>query len=173
MRSAEAAKNTAILIEGSVTRAEEGVAVNQEVLTILQEMNGEIRKVTEVMAEIAEGSNQQERGVDQINTAVSQMNQITQHTAASSEESASDAQELASQATEMQNMIAMFQLAGSGSIGHRRVETRPEGHHLDKPSMLSKKPASPAVNQTDSGVIRNAKELIPFSEADRISLTEF
>jgi methyl-accepting chemotaxis protein len=123
MRSAEAAKNTANLIEESVTNAEGGVAINQEVLKNLDEINGQIKKVSEVMAEIAAASEQQSQGVDQINTAVEQMNQVTQQVAANAEESASAAQQLSSQASEMQSMVGSFRL----SIEQSLVATELEG----------------------------------------------
>jgi len=94
MRSAEAAKNTSNLIEESVRNAEGGVAINQEVLTNLREINDQINKVSEVVSEIASASDQQSQGIDQITGAVEQMNEMTQRNAANSEESAASALEL-------------------------------------------------------------------------------
>ncbi|MBK8575212.1 MAG: HAMP domain-containing protein [Elusimicrobia bacterium] len=94
MRSAEAAKNTANMIEGSVKNSENGVAINQEVMKNLEEINGHAKRVSEVMAEIAAASDQQSQGVGQVNTAMEQMNQLTQQNAANSEESASASEEL-------------------------------------------------------------------------------
>lgn len=110
MRSAEAAKNTANLIEEAVKNAEDGVTVNQEVLNSLEEINEQANKVAEVMAEIAAATEQQSQGVQQINEAVGQLNEITQQNAANSEESASAAEELSSQAQEMQGMVGSFKL---------------------------------------------------------------
>jgi methyl-accepting chemotaxis protein len=115
MRSAEAAKNTANMIEESVKNAEDGVAINQEVLRNLDEINDQAQKVSEVIAEIAAASDQQTQGVDQINTAVTQMDQITQQNAANSEESASAAEEMSSQAQEMQAMVSSFKITNTGS----------------------------------------------------------
>jgi len=111
MRSAEAAKNTTNLIEESVSNASSGVSLNREVLESLSEINGHVRKVTEMMAEIASASDRQNQGVEQINAAVEQMNQVTQQTAANSEESASAAEELSGQAREMQSLVAGFKLS--------------------------------------------------------------
>jgi methyl-accepting chemotaxis protein len=108
MRSADAAKNTAALIEESVSKSEGGVAINQEVILNLHEINNQIVKVTEMIAEIAVASEQQNKGIEQVNIAVDHMNQVTQATAANAEESASSAEELASQAAEMQNMVHSF-----------------------------------------------------------------
>jgi len=124
MRSAEAAKNTANMIEDSVKNADSGVTLNQEVLKNLEGINIQVKKVGEVMAEIAAASDQQSQGVDQINTAVEQMNQVTQQTAANAEESASAAEELSSQSAEMKSMVASFQLSSAAPTtqrGYRRV----------------------------------------------------
>lgn len=114
MRSAEAAKNTAALIEDGVANAEAGVGLNGEVLRNLEEIDQQVNRVWEVMAEIAAASEQQDIGVGQINSAVEQMNSITQQTAASSEQSASAAEELSGQAARMKEMIVQFRLTHGG-----------------------------------------------------------
>jgi methyl-accepting chemotaxis protein len=111
MRSAEAAKNTADLIDESVKNAEGGVNTNEEVLSNLAEIREGVNKVGDVMTEIAAGSDQQSEGISQINVAVDQMNKVTQQNAANSEESASAAEELSAQATEMQSLVATYQLS--------------------------------------------------------------
>jgi len=116
MRSSEAAKNTAELIEESVRNAQGGVTINAEVLMGLQEAHAQVQKVTNVMAEIATASDQQSEGVEQITTAVEQMNQLTQHVAANAEESASASEELAGQAREMQGMVDQFQLSDAVTV---------------------------------------------------------
>ena len=114
MRSAEAAKNTADMIEGSVKNAENGVNINQEVMKNLEEINGHAKRVSEVMAEIAAASDQQSQGVGQVNSAMEQMNQLTQQNAANSEESASASEQLSAQAQEMRAMVAGFTISGGG-----------------------------------------------------------
>jgi methyl-accepting chemotaxis protein len=110
MRSAEAAKNTATLIEESVRNADGGVVINQEVLKNLEEIHVQVNKVSEVMSEIAAASDQQSQGVDQISSGVQQMNLITQQNAATSEESAAASEQLSSQAETMRDMVASFRL---------------------------------------------------------------
>ncbi len=114
MRSAEAAKTTANLIEESVKNAQGGVVINEEVTKNLHDIEGQVNRVTEVVAEIATASVQQSEGVSQITISVEQMNQVTQQTAAYSEESASAAEELTSQAAELQGMVSGFKLSGRG-----------------------------------------------------------
>ena len=101
MRSAEAAKQTADLIEESVHNTEQGVTLNQEVMESLDEIRDQVSRTRAVVAEIAAASEQQSNGVEEIDRAVEQMNAVTQETAAASEEGASTAEELASQATSL------------------------------------------------------------------------
>ncbi len=121
IRSAEAAKNTANLIDESVKNAEDGVRTNQKMLAGLNEITGQVKKVSEVMAEIAVASDQQKDGVNQINKAIEQMNQVTQAVAANAEESASAAEELSGQSTEMMSMVESFRLSAGKNIQHSKT----------------------------------------------------
>ncbi|MBL8027788.1 MAG: MCP four helix bundle domain-containing protein [Fibrobacteres bacterium] len=112
-RSAEAAKNTATLIEGSVKNSEGGVTISEEVAKFLREITDGSKKVNDLVAEIAAASNEQNKGIDQVNLAVNQMNQVVQQNAANSEESASAAEEMASQSQELQAMIGSFHLSNA------------------------------------------------------------
>ena len=118
MRSAEAAKNTANLIEDAVKNSENGVAINAEVLKNFHEIAEKTNKVSQVVAEIAAASEQQDEGISQVNKAVEQLNQVTQQNAANAEESASAAEEMSSQSEEMRSMVASFKLTGSGEFTH-------------------------------------------------------
>lgn len=109
-RSAEAARTTAELIEGSVRNAGQGVSMTEEVDGILHEIAKRARGVNGLIEKIAQATQEQTQGIGQVNTAVSQLDGVTQKSAASAEESASAAEELNSQAEEMRAMVAQFQL---------------------------------------------------------------
>ncbi len=112
-RSAEAAKNTAEMINESVENASGGVKISQEVgdqLTVIVEGIG---KATSLVSEIDAASKEQAQGIEQVNTAVAEMNKVTQQNAANSEESASASEELNSQAAELNAMISEFTLSTS------------------------------------------------------------
>jgi methyl-accepting chemotaxis protein len=113
MRCAEAAKNTAALIEDSVKNAEGGVQINREVLNNLDEIQGNVHQVADVISRIATASEQQSEGASQINTAVEQLNVLTQQLVANAEESASSVEQLSNDAREMQEMIGQFQLTNT------------------------------------------------------------
>ena len=112
LRSAQAAKNSAELIEGSVRNAVAGVNVNRQVAEELNEINDHVRRASQVMAEIAAASEQQQLGIKQINAAIDQMRQVTQQTAANSEESAAAAVELSQESSNMKQVVRSFQLTG-------------------------------------------------------------
>jgi uncharacterized phage infection (PIP) family protein YhgE len=133
MRSAEAAKTTAQLIDESVRNADSGVAINSEVLAKLDAINDQVVKVGAVMTEIATASDQQRRGVEQITTAIAQMNSITQQTVANSEESAATATELNAQAEQMRGMVDQFSLT---AISRAAAATR----HAPKPASYRTQP---------------------------------
>jgi methyl-accepting chemotaxis protein len=128
MRSAEAAKNTATLIEESVKNSESGVALNQEVLKNLKDINDQVKKVGVVMAEVAEASEQQTRGIEQANAVIDQMNIITQEVAANAEQSASGAEELSAQADELKSMVHAFQLSSNAADAKSLTPTQQSAH---------------------------------------------
>jgi methyl-accepting chemotaxis protein len=129
MRSAEAAKSTATLIEESVKNSESGVALNQEVLKNLKDISDQVKKVGAVMAEIAEASEQQTQGIEQVNAVIDQMSVITQEVAANSEESASGAEELSGQAKELKGMVRAFRLS-SNAAGAKSLTPPPQSVHM-------------------------------------------
>jgi methyl-accepting chemotaxis protein len=152
MRSAEAAKNTADMIEGSVKNAENGVTINQEVMKNLEEINGHAKRVSEVMAEIAAASDQQSQGVGQVNTAMEQMNQLTQQNAANSEESASASEELSAQAQEMKSMVSGFKISGghSSPLSHKpKPADGGPGKRVASRPVVGKPQAKPKGNNED------------------------
>jgi methyl-accepting chemotaxis protein len=114
-RSAEAAKTTADLIEGSQKNADAGVTVTAEVARNLASIKENAGKVATLIAEIAAASKEQSQGIDQVNTAVTEMDKVVQQNAANAEESASASEELGSQAQELNAMVAELTTIVKGS----------------------------------------------------------
>ena len=111
-RSAKAARETADLIEGSVTKVSSGSQIADKTAEALGEIVSGIGKVTDLVAEIAASSNEQAQGISEINIGLGQIDQVTQQNTANAEESAAAAQELASHAAHMQEMLRRFKLKG-------------------------------------------------------------
>jgi methyl-accepting chemotaxis protein len=167
MRSAEAAKNTANLIEEAVKNSENGVAINAEVLKNFQEITEKTNKVSQVVAEIAAASDQQDQGISQLNRAVEQLNQLTQQNAANAEESASAAEEMSSQSEEMRSMVTSFKLTVSGDFNQAlRVDS--QAGQLPHNSNLQRK-GSKAL----SGLQPDPRKVIPLDNRDHSILSTF
>lgn len=108
-RSAQAARETAAKIEGSLTRTAQGVEISAKVAASLDEIATKIRQVDELVAEFAGASREQNEGITQLNIAVSRMDKVTQANAASAEESAAAAEELNTQAENMKHSVTELQ----------------------------------------------------------------
>lgn len=108
LRSAEAARQTATLIEKSVTDAKRGAVLGDRTADRLGEIDAGVNSVTEVMQQIVESSKAQREGVLEISRAVEHMNEATQSSATNSEESAAAAEELSSQAVRVRELVASF-----------------------------------------------------------------
>ena len=166
IRAAEAAKQTAALIEESVGHTQKGVTVTAQVQETFVDIAKRASRVGEVMAEISAASEQQTLGIGQVNTAVEQMNAVTQQTAATAEESASAAEELTSQATQMAGLVGQFTLT---SGGRGSFSAAPSQGHVAKRPMIApksamKRPAPPSNGR--ASVLKAAAQVIPFGDDD-------
>ncbi|MBN2645014.1 MAG: cache domain-containing protein [Desulfuromonadaceae bacterium] len=109
-RSAKAASETADLIEGSVSKAENGAEIAEQTAEALSEIVNRSSKVNDLIAEISAASSEQAQGISQINIGISQIDDVTQQNTANAEQGAASAEELASQAENLLNMLHRFQL---------------------------------------------------------------
>ena len=97
-RSAQAAQDTAALIEASIAKAGEGNAKVEQVAAAIAGITDERDKVKGLVDEVSVGQPQQAQGIDQVSQAIAQMEKVTQTTAATAEESAAASEELNAQA---------------------------------------------------------------------------
>jgi len=104
-RSAQAAKDTAALIEESIAKTNDGVGKVDQVATAIRAITEESVKVKALVEEVAVGSQEQSRGIEQISKAVSQMERATQAAAATAEETAAAAEELSGQSEVLRNVV--------------------------------------------------------------------
>lgn len=109
-RSANAAKETTDLIEGSINKVEGGTKIANETATALAQIVSGVEKVSNLVGEIAVASNEQAQGVEQINQGIGQIADVVQTTSATSEETAAASEELSSQAEMLKSQVARFKL---------------------------------------------------------------
>jgi len=139
-RSAEAAKNTARLIEDSQKNADNGVSVSQEVSTTLQSIVSSVKKLQQLNSEVSAASDEQSKGIEQVNTAVSEMDKVTQSNAANAEESASASEELSAQSRELQDMVKRLHFIVTGQAD-AAVHAAPSAAHYAPASSALHRPA--------------------------------
>ena len=124
MRAADAAKNTADLIEGTVKKVNDGSELVSGTNEAFQEVAKSATKVGELVGEIAAASNEQAQGIEQVNKAVSEMDKVVQGAAANAEESASAAEEMNGQAEQMKGSVKdlMAIVGNTDTNGHMSTQ---------------------------------------------------
>lgn len=110
LRAAEAARQTATLIETSVASAQAGATITDQVIAHFVEIGSEVERVQSVVSEIATSCDEQATNIGQVTSALIGMSKSTQRTAATAEECASAATEMSSQAAATRNLVAAFKL---------------------------------------------------------------
>jgi methyl-accepting chemotaxis protein/methyl-accepting chemotaxis protein-1 (serine sensor receptor) len=114
-RSAQAARDTAALIEESIARSNDGRQKVDHVAEAIASILGEAVKVKDLVDAVSRGSEEQTGGIEQVARAIVQMQSVTQTTAASAEESAAASAELATQAAAMRNVAAHLEALVGGA----------------------------------------------------------
>ncbi|MHB8064856.1 MAG: HAMP domain-containing methyl-accepting chemotaxis protein [Ruminiclostridium sp.] len=115
-RSANAAKETTSLIEGSIKKSEGGTKIANETALALNKIVDGVSKAASLVGGIALASNEQAAAIAQINQGIMQVSQVTQTNSATSEESAAASEELSSQAELLNEMVGKFNLRKGNSV---------------------------------------------------------
>ena len=163
MRAADAAKNTAELIEGIVKKVSGG----SELVSTTNEAFGQVAesagKVGALVAEISEASTEQSNGIEQVNLAITEMDKVVQQNAANAEESASASEEMNAQAEQLKDYVGELVQLVSGKKGQgttfqahkeiRTISSKPKAASTGKKKMLG----------TSSGEVR-PDQVIPFDD---------
>jgi methyl-accepting chemotaxis protein len=109
-RSAEAAKETTGLIEGSIEKVKTGSKIADDTAESLRDIGNSIEKVTHLVGNIAQASNEQASEIAQITKGIEQVSMVVQTNSATAEESAAASEELSGQAELLKKMVDHFQL---------------------------------------------------------------
>ena len=109
-KSAEAAKNTTMLIESSMQAVEKGGKLVNKASEDFETVAAKSSEVTSIVGEITEQFQQQSVAAKQIALGIEQVASVVQINSATSEESAAASEELSSQANVLKNLVAQFKL---------------------------------------------------------------
>jgi methyl-accepting chemotaxis protein len=118
-RSAQAARDTAGLIEESSAKAVQGTTKVEEVVSAIAAITGTVSTVKGLVDEVSVASRQQAQGIEQVSQAIAQMEKVTQSTAATAEESAAASEELSAQAETSLAVVARLQ-----ALAHKAKKPR-------------------------------------------------
>lgn len=124
-RSAQAARETASLIEDSIAKSSRGTQISDKVAVALEQIGRQIYEIDELVADIAQSSKEQSSGVSAVNSNILKLNDTTQTNAASAEESAATVEELAAQVRALNGFTETLNLAVYGSAESARGSVAP------------------------------------------------
>lgn len=109
-KSAEAAKNTTMLIESSIKAVETGNKIADETAQALAGVVQGTSHVVNTVEQISQATIQQSQSIGQVTIGVEQISSVVQNNTATAEESAATSEELSAQAQRLKDLVAMFQL---------------------------------------------------------------
>ncbi len=149
-RSADAAKETTSLIEGSIKKADVGTRIASKTADALTDIVSGIEKAVNLVGDIAIASNEQATGIAQINKGIEQMSQVVQANSATAEEAAAASEELSGQAQLLKEMVGQFKLKSAVSE-HMTAEYKKEAEkNDDKKTPANKKASKPQISLNDN-----------------------
>lgn len=140
VRSAEAAKNTASMIEDTVKKVNDGRTLLDRTNESFSAVAGSSARVGSIVSEISAASEEQAKGIELISKAMNEMGKVTQQNAANAEESASASEELSAQSEHMLDCVNQLVaiVGGGGSSDHSHDKVRPMIGHRARPGIDSK-----------------------------------
>lgn len=107
-RSAEAARETASLIQEAIARTHSGREKVGEVSTAMQALAKQSASVRTLVEEVRAGSRDQHRAVERIGEALTQIEQVTQQAASGAEEGSAAAEQLTAQAASLLDVVGVL-----------------------------------------------------------------
>ncbi len=107
-KSAEAAKSTTALIEGTIGAVISGSELATKTANALEIVTQNTHEIVHAMAEISKASKEQAYTINQVNIGVEQISAVVQNNSATAEESSAVGTELSNQATNLKELISGF-----------------------------------------------------------------
>jgi len=169
-RSANAAKETAGIIEEALEEIKNGNKIAQETNEAFTEILEKAKKTSDLIGEISVSIREQAEGMNQIATAMGQIDQVTQQNAANSEEVAAAGEELNAQAISMmQSVEAIARIVGYDISEHTHGTKASTPHKVTKtiehkPEI--KKSASKKPQITQKPQKKRDDDIFPLDEDD-------
>ncbi len=112
-KSAEASRNTSVLIENSMKAVENGTRIAGETAQSLLQAVNAVNEMIGIIGQISEASSNQAEAISQITMGIDQISSVVQTNSATAEESAAASEELSSQSQLMKSLVERFKLKSS------------------------------------------------------------
>lgn len=109
-KSANASKNTSVLIGESQQAVQKGILLVNETAEALMRTVESVDNIVAMLDDISNATEHQSEAIEQVTLGVDQISTVVQTTSATSEENAATAEELSSQSQVMNSMIGKFTL---------------------------------------------------------------
>ncbi len=116
-RSAQAAKDTAGLIEESISRSHDGKNKLDLVTAAVRSITGSAEKVKVLVDQVKAGSEEQSRGIEQVAKSLVQIESVTQTTAANAQDNAAASDRLNAQSETLRAVVARLESMIGGTAG--------------------------------------------------------
>lgn len=129
-KSAEAAKNTTLLIENSIAQVENGIKIADVTANALLKVVDDTKTVSNTVNQIAQASNQQASSISQINLGIEQISSVVQTNSATAEQSAAASEELSGQAETMKTLVGKFKLTQQSNRTGSQPQRKPSSENL-------------------------------------------
>lgn len=168
-KSAQAASETAELIEDSIEKVNKGSRLAEETAKALESIVEVIEKIVGITDSIATASNEQASVISQIDAAIGQVSQVVQTNSATSEECAAASEELSAQAGKLREMIVHYKLKKTSSSA---APTGPVSGFASASDEQPRQILPPDEDEIDSSSIEGIEDDIPNDVPDVISLDD-
>jgi methyl-accepting chemotaxis protein/methyl-accepting chemotaxis protein-1 (serine sensor receptor) len=114
-RSADAARETATLIEESVVKSTEGSSKAERVAAIIQTITDNSVRVKTLVDDVCQGSGAQSQRIEEIAHTIARLEGLTQSAAASAQQSAAASKQLSAHSSELREVAsALGEMVGTG-----------------------------------------------------------
>ncbi len=166
MRAAEAAKDTAGLIDGTVKKVKDGSEIVSRTNDAFTKVAQSSTKVGELVSEIAAASSEQAQGIEQINTSVIEMDKVVQQNASNAEENASASEEMNAQSEQIMAFVNnLADMIGGNGNGRRQnsstmIKSRPTANHIKLAGLAGKIRKVPAHQSKEASV----EQILPLDD---------
>jgi methyl-accepting chemotaxis protein len=167
LRAAEAAKNTALLIEGTVKQVDGGADLVEKTNSEFTKVAESAAKVGKLISEISAASSEQAQGIEEVNKAVTEVDKVTQQNAANAEESASASEEMNAQAEEIKSFVNELIAMVGKKKGRGATTQTPSALKIAKRPVPGKAKALPAPGREEAALKElTPEEILPTGDKD-------